>query len=150
MATTPPPTEPNRDSLLLRMLYDEQNRLRSEVEELRRKQEKNQSDEGDKEEGEERDGKEEGKEQDEKNQKDEDKKDNKEQKQPPLRDRLRSWTKAHPVGTILIVVGFIVLVIAAVLLWMYLESYQNTDDAFIDGHTDPISARISGIVVGYT
>jgi membrane fusion protein (multidrug efflux system) len=31
---------------------------------------------------------------------------------------------------------------------MYLESYQNTDDAFIDGHTDPISARISGIVVG--
>jgi len=32
------------------------------------------------------------------------------------------------------------------LLWNYLDSYTNTDDAFIDGHTDPISARINGFV----
>ncbi|HEX4022732.1 MAG TPA: HlyD family secretion protein [Acidobacteriaceae bacterium] len=49
-------------------------------------------------------------------------------------------------GTIAIIVGMIILLIAAILLWRYIESYENTDDAFVDGHTDPISPRISGFV----
>ncbi len=38
------------------------------------------------------------------------------------------------------------LVVGSILLLHYLSSYEDTDDAFIDGHTDPISFRISGIV----
>ncbi|MGA2410083.1 MAG: HlyD family secretion protein [Candidatus Binataceae bacterium] len=30
--------------------------------------------------------------------------------------------------------------------WNYLQSYQSTDDAQVDGHIDPISARINGTV----
>jgi len=31
--------------------------------------------------------------------------------------------------------------------WNYLQSYQSTDDAQIDGHIDPLSSRINGTVV---
>ncbi len=31
--------------------------------------------------------------------------------------------------------------------WNYLQSYQSTDDAQIDGHIDPISSRIDGTVI---
>jgi membrane fusion protein (multidrug efflux system) len=31
--------------------------------------------------------------------------------------------------------------------WNYLQSYQSTDDAQIDGHIDPLSSRIDGTVV---
>ena len=38
------------------------------------------------------------------------------------------------------------LLVAGHFLWRYLESYQSTDDAQVDGHIHPISARISGYV----
>jgi membrane fusion protein (multidrug efflux system) len=51
------------------------------------------------------------------------------------------------------VLGFLVLLIAgaAVLiggtrLWTYLDTYESTDDAQIDGHVAPISARIEGTI----
>src|SRR5260221_6119693 len=41
----------------------------------------------------------------------------------------------------------LVLVIAgAVALWSYLGSYESTEDAEIDGHLNPISARIAGTI----
>lgn len=36
------------------------------------------------------------------------------------------------------------LLVGTYSLWRYLESYESTDDAQIDGHIHPISARISG------
>ncbi|HEV3113321.1 MAG TPA: HlyD family secretion protein [Candidatus Binataceae bacterium] len=36
---------------------------------------------------------------------------------------------------------------AAPFIWNYLQSYESTDDAQIDGHIDPISSRIDGTVV---
>jgi membrane fusion protein (multidrug efflux system) len=39
------------------------------------------------------------------------------------------------------------LVLGAPRLWNYLESYESTDDAQIDGHIDPLSSRIDGTVV---
>ncbi|HEY2104723.1 MAG TPA: HlyD family secretion protein [Candidatus Binataceae bacterium] len=36
---------------------------------------------------------------------------------------------------------------AAPLLWNYLQSYESTDDAQIDGHIDPLSSRIDGTVI---
>jgi membrane fusion protein, multidrug efflux system len=32
--------------------------------------------------------------------------------------------------------------------WKYLQSYESTDDAQIDGHIDPLSSRINGTVIG--
>jgi len=38
------------------------------------------------------------------------------------------------------------LAVAAPAAWSYLQSYESTDDAQIDGHIDPISSRIDGTV----
>jgi membrane fusion protein (multidrug efflux system) len=139
-----PSQNPNtHDTLLLRMLYDEQARLRNEIESLRDKQSSGDKKEdkseggGDKKEGDD-------KESDDKKEGDKDK----EKKQPkqPLAKRIRTAAVEHPVAAVLLVVGLLLLVIIAIVLWIYLSSYENTDDAFVDGHTDPISARISGYV----
>jgi membrane fusion protein (multidrug efflux system) len=49
--------------------------------------------------------------------------------------------------TILIVVVVLVVVIGGVFLWRYLGSYESTDDAQVDVHLYPVSARVSGYVV---
>jgi membrane fusion protein (multidrug efflux system) len=134
---SPQEGEIDRD-LAMRMLYDEQNRLRVELSRLQQQQENQTKEDNQKED----DDKKEGKDGDDK------KKDGDEAegKKPPFKERVGSWVRQHPIATVLIVVGFVLLVIACILLWNYLDSYTNTDDAFIDGHTDPISARINGFV----
>jgi membrane fusion protein (multidrug efflux system) len=47
----------------------------------------------------------------------------------------------------LILVGIMVVLIAGVLFWRYLSSYESTDDAQADVHLYPVSARVSGHVV---
>jgi membrane fusion protein, multidrug efflux system len=47
----------------------------------------------------------------------------------------------------LIIVAAILLVIGGVLLWRYLSTYESTDDAQVDVHLYPVSARISGYVI---
>ena len=144
-------------NLVLRILYDEQVRLRNEVDELRKKadeqkdQGKDDKQGGDKE-GQDKEGKDKGgqdKQGGDKQEGGDDKEgeDKKEEKKPPVKDRVGGWIKQHPIATILIIVGIILLIILGWLLWRYLDSYENTDDAFVDGHTDPISPRINGIVV---
>ncbi len=43
----------------------------------------------------------------------------------------------------------LVLAVGAVspFVWNYLQSYESTDDAQIDGHIDPLSSRINGTVI---
>jgi membrane fusion protein, multidrug efflux system len=41
----------------------------------------------------------------------------------------------------------LVLGAAAPFAWNYLQSYESTDDAQIDGHIDPLSSRINGTVI---
>jgi membrane fusion protein, multidrug efflux system len=148
------------EGLLIRMLHEEQSRLRREVEELRQKQQEAEDKQGG---GQEKGSKDDGK-KDEKqgegekgeDKKGEDAKGDKEnqdgkdktEKKPPLTQRVRAWVREHPIGTVLIVIGVIVLILCAILLIRYLNSYENTDDAFVDGHTDPITPRINGIVTG--
>lgn len=48
---------------------------------------------------------------------------------------------------LIIVISAIVLIVAGVLLWRYLSSYESTDDAQADVHLYPVSARISGYVI---
>jgi len=40
----------------------------------------------------------------------------------------------------------VVLVVGSLLLWRYLSSYESTDDAQVDAHLYPISARVAGYV----
>jgi membrane fusion protein (multidrug efflux system) len=47
----------------------------------------------------------------------------------------------------LIVIGALFVLVAAVLLWRYFSSYESTDDAQVDVHLYPVSARISGYVI---
>ena len=156
-----PAPPPQQSDFALRMLYDEQNRMRAELEMLRQKQQEAEKKEGgDKKEGgndkdkkgNDKGGDDKKKEGDDKkdgDKKDGDKKDDKgkddKDKKPPFKDRARAWIKEHPIATILIIVGVIVLIIGTILLIHYLNSYETTDDAFVDGHTDPISPRVNGI-----
>ena len=47
----------------------------------------------------------------------------------------------------LIIVVVLVAAVAGLLLWRYLSSYESTDDAQVDVHLYPVSARVSGYVI---
>ncbi|HTC61507.1 MAG TPA: HlyD family secretion protein [Candidatus Saccharimonadales bacterium] len=44
------------------------------------------------------------------------------------------------------IVASLVLIIGGIFLWRYLGSYESTDDAQVDAHLYPVSARVSGYV----
>ena len=48
-----------------------------------------------------------------------------------------------------LLIAMLILAVAALspFAWDYLQSYESTDDAQIDGHIDPLSSRIDGTVV---
>jgi membrane fusion protein (multidrug efflux system) len=48
---------------------------------------------------------------------------------------------------LIILIAAVVAVVAGVLLWRYLSSYESTDDAQADVHLYPVSARVSGYVI---
>jgi membrane fusion protein, multidrug efflux system len=39
------------------------------------------------------------------------------------------------------------MVAVSPFVWNYLESYESTDDAQIDGHIEPLSSRVDGTVI---
>ena len=43
-----------------------------------------------------------------------------------------------------VIIGVVVLLVAGFFLWRYFNSYESTDDAQIDGHLNPLSARVGG------
>ena len=43
--------------------------------------------------------------------------------------------------------GVVLVAVAGFFLWRYLGSYQSTDDAQVDAHLSPVSARVSGYVI---
>jgi len=58
-----------------------------------------------------------------------------------------AWYKRIPRRMLLVVLPVVTVAAGSPLGWSYLQSYESTDDAQIDGHIDPISARIDGTVV---
>jgi membrane fusion protein (multidrug efflux system) len=71
---------------------------------------------------------------------------------PPLptsdRDlRRNGFRAANPRFRVFLIVGIVVLLVAGFFLWRYFASYEDTDDAQIDGHLNSISARVSGHVL---
>ena len=64
--------------------------------------------------------------------------------QPP--PRKRGFFEARPHARMILIIAVIVLAIGGFFLYRYFSSYESTDDAQVDGHLMPISARISGYV----
>jgi len=48
---------------------------------------------------------------------------------------------------ILVVATLLVALVAGILLWRYLSTYESTDDAQADVHLYPVSSRVSGYVI---
>lgn len=59
----------------------------------------------------------------------------------------KAYLREHPGVRFALVAGFIVLVIAGVFVWHYYSVRESTDDAQVDGHITPISARVGGTVI---
>jgi len=59
-----------------------------------------------------------------------------------MRRRRWSWR-----NRLLLLLGIIVLGTASLFLWRYFTSYESTDDAQVDAHLHPVSARIRGHVI---
>jgi acetyl/propionyl-CoA carboxylase alpha subunit len=53
----------------------------------------------------------------------------------------------RPVRLILALLVAAILCVGSLYFWRYMQSYEATDDAEIDGHLDPLSTRIDGTVV---
>jgi membrane fusion protein (multidrug efflux system) len=67
---------------------------------------------------------------------------------PPLRKRISHYIHVHPIRMLIFLIILVALAIAGWFWWQYLESYDSTDDAFIDGHVNAITPRISGVITG--
>ena len=61
-------------------------------------------------------------------------------------ERKRSFFQRNPAARWILLVVLIVLVVGGIMVWRYYSVRESTDDAQIDGHLTPISARVSGIV----
>jgi len=72
-----------------------------------------------------------------------------ERRSPALSDRDLKWKdfrSRNPRLRMFIIIGVVVLLVAGFFLWRYFNSYESTDDAQIDGHLNPVSARVGGHV----
>src|SRR3977135_1556910 len=59
----------------------------------------------------------------------------------------RRYTRSKRRRNIVIILVVLMMTVGGVFLWRYLSSYESTDDAQVDVHLYPVSARISGYVV---
>jgi membrane fusion protein, multidrug efflux system len=70
--------------------------------------------------------------------------------QPPegvSRYQRRSAFLRTPRAKLWLIFAGLLILVGIFFLWRYLESYETTDDAQIDGHVNSVSARVSGHVL---
>src|ERR1700728_2567564 len=65
---------------------------------------------------------------------------------PPRTSRASGYLRERPHARIFIIIAVIVVIVGGIFAWRYFSSYESTDDAEVDGHLMPVSARISGYV----
>lgn len=65
--------------------------------------------------------------------------------QPPPRPQ--NLFQRNPRARIFAVIAALLLLVAIYFAYRYFTSYESTDDAQIDGHLQPLSARISGYII---
>jgi membrane fusion protein, multidrug efflux system len=66
---------------------------------------------------------------------------------PPLKERIRTYVQSHRKAVLLGAIGFVAAIVIGIVLFLYLSSYESTDDAQVDGHLNAISSRVSGTVI---
>jgi membrane fusion protein, multidrug efflux system len=66
---------------------------------------------------------------------------------PPAEPRKRGFLRGNPRARVLLIAVVVILLVGAFFAWRYFSSYESTDDAQVDGHLMPLSARISGYVL---
>jgi membrane fusion protein, multidrug efflux system len=121
---SPPPDEKNEFREEIRQLRSEFERLRDQQTALQHSPQPNETDVADEAEDEQTDG-------------------------TDPKDRANGGHVHHrrPLRLIVALIGAALLCVAGMRLWNYVQSYEWTDDAEIDGHLDPISTRINDTVV---
>jgi membrane fusion protein (multidrug efflux system) len=63
---------------------------------------------------------------------------------PPER---HSYSPPKKRRNLLLALGAVLVVFVGIVLWLYFSSYESTDDAQVDVHFYPVSARIPGYVI---
>ena len=66
---------------------------------------------------------------------------------PPPAGRKEEFFRSRPSAGKYLVIVVLILLVAGFFFWRYLNTYESTDDAQVDGHLMPLSARISGYVL---
>jgi membrane fusion protein (multidrug efflux system) len=66
--------------------------------------------------------------------------------QAPASARASGYLRERPRTRMFIIIAALVLLVGIFFAWRYFSSYESTDDAEVDGHVMPVSARISGYV----
>jgi membrane fusion protein (multidrug efflux system) len=64
----------------------------------------------------------------------------------PETDKAQSRRSGRIARLALVAIAAVVLSFAGLRAWSYLQSYESTDDAQIDGHIVPISSRVAGTI----
>jgi membrane fusion protein, multidrug efflux system len=59
----------------------------------------------------------------------------------------KQFRSRNPRFRMFLIIAVVVLLVAGFFLGRYFNSYQSTDDAQIDGHLNPVSARVGGHVL---
>ena len=63
---------------------------------------------------------------------------------PPVRSR--NFFASRPRARMFLIGAILVVLVGGFFAWRYFSSYESTDDAQVDGHLMPLSARISGYI----
>jgi len=67
--------------------------------------------------------------------------------EPPPSYHAPEFLRRRPGLRLFLLSAAIVLLVGGFFAWRYFSSYESTDDAQVDGHLMPLSARISGYVI---
>jgi membrane fusion protein, multidrug efflux system len=60
--------------------------------------------------------------------------------------RLARWARRRPFVALILLIAIAAAIPASGRLWSFINSYEDTDDAQVDAHIDPVSTRINGTI----
>ncbi len=60
--------------------------------------------------------------------------------------RLARWAWRRPFVALILLIAIAAAIPAGGRLWSFINSYEDTDDAQVDAHIDPVSTRINGTI----
>jgi membrane fusion protein (multidrug efflux system) len=72
----------------------------------------------------------------------------KKEEAPQPKKSLGRRLREHPIKFVVFLVVVAVAAIAGMRMWAYLDSYESTDDAQIDGDVYPVTTRVAGTLKG--